>query len=487
MKTFDNIIIGSGINGLVAASVLAKKGRKVLLLERNEQIGGCIRSDEATEPGFVHDVMATTFVLFITSPAYAVLADDLHARGLEFCQPEFPSGVLMDDGRSCVISMNADDNRARLNALSPGDGDRMRENVGEIGANAELIFALLGSELWSLATAKLLAKAAWKMGPHALTRFFGRGLDTARRWLETEYKSEVSQALWAPWVLHTGLGPESTYSGQMGRVIAFALEAAGAPIVKGGAKNILTAFEKLITDFGGEIRTGADVERIIVKNAKAIGVRLSDGEEIGVSRSVIASVAPKALYQNLLAGSGIDSTVVEEAKSYRYGKGDMQIHYSLHGKPQWANEELSKVALLHLSDGIDSVSKASNEAERGMIPENPTVCVGQPTSFDPSRCPEGKSILWLQLPEVPRHVKGDAAGKINIPADGKWTSELKEAYADRIEARLRKHIKNFDEIKGVRTSYSPGDLEAMNVNLVGGDPYGGYCGIDQFFVWRPLG
>jgi len=109
MKTFDNIIIGSGINGLVAASVLAKKGRKVLLLERNEQIGGCIRSDEATEPGFVHDVMATTFVLFITSPAYAVLADDLHARGLEFCQPEFPSGVLMDDGRSCVISMNADD------------------------------------------------------------------------------------------------------------------------------------------------------------------------------------------------------------------------------------------------------------------------------------------------------------------------------------------------------------------------------------------
>ncbi len=70
MADADYIIVGSGINALVAASLLGRKGHKVLVLERNARIGGCILTDEITEPGFLHDVMATTFVLFITSPAF---------------------------------------------------------------------------------------------------------------------------------------------------------------------------------------------------------------------------------------------------------------------------------------------------------------------------------------------------------------------------------------------------------------------------------
>ena len=80
-----------------------------------------------------------------------------------------------------------------------------------------------------------------------------------RGWLESSYRSDLFRALWAPWVLHLGLGPESAYSGKMTKVIAFATEAAGTPIVKGGAKNLLAAFRKLIEDKGGAIRTNADV------------------------------------------------------------------------------------------------------------------------------------------------------------------------------------------------------------------------------------
>lgn len=144
------------------------------------------------------------------------------------------------------------------------------------------------------------------------------------------------------------------------------------------------------------------------------------------------------------------------------------------------------MALLHLTSGLDGVSRATNECERGLLPAEPTVCVGQPASFDPSRAPDGKSILWLQLPEAPRFIKGDAAGEIATPADGRWTDELRELYADRIEALLSRHIENFAEIKLARRAYSPADLEAMNMNLVGGDPYGGFCGLDQFFLWRPF-
>ena len=141
------------------------------------------------------------------------------------------------------------------------------------------------------------------------------------------------------------------------------------------------------------------------------------------------------------------------------------------------------MALIHLADGIDSVSKSSNEAERGMLPEVPTICVGQPHRLDPTRCPDGKAILWLQIPDAPRVIKGDAAGEIDTVPE--WSEEMREAFADRVEGILAKHIRNWDAIKLKRRAYSPADLQAMNVNLVGGDPYGGACTLDQFFVWRP--
>lgn len=485
MATPDHIVVGSGINALVCAAILAGKGAKVLVLERNDRIGGCIRTEEITAPGFVHDVMATTFVLFITGPAFGALGKDLARHGLEFCHTGTPTGVLKPDGSHAVQTTDRAANVAAFNALAAGDGDQYARDVDGIGANAGLLFGLLGGSLWSYPTFKLLAGDAWRRGPRGLAAFLGNALVPARGWLETSYQSKTMQALWAPWVLHAGLGPEDAFSGQIAKVIAFALEAAGAPIVKGGARNLLAAFEALIRERGGEIRTGADVASIVQKDGRAAGVRLASGEEISAARSVVCSVTPTQLYDRLLAGAAPESDT-EAVKKYRYGKGNFQIHYALDKPPAWRGEGLGKVALLHLTPGLDGVSKACNEAARGMLPEVPTICVGQPHALDPSRCPEGKAILWLQLPEAPRHIKGDAAGKLDAPADGQWTEALREAYADRAEAILVNHIDGFKESVIARRAYSPADLEAMNVNLVGGDPYGGSSTIDQSFLWRPF-
>ena len=245
------------------------------------------------------------------------------------------------------------------------------------------------------------------------------------------------RALFAPWVLHCGLGPESAYGGEMVKVIGFALEAAGAPIVKGGAQNALDAFGKLIADRGGTIRTGADVERIeLDEQGKARGVRLGDGTELSAGKGVICSVAPGQLYGRLLKHQSVPQEVSEGLAHFRHGKGNMQIHYALSSPPRWKAGDLGKVALLHLTPGLDGVSRASNECERGLLPAAPTICVGQPTALDPSRAPAGKAILWLQLPEAPRHIKGDALGEIAAPADGAWNEAVREQYADRIEAIL---------------------------------------------------
>lgn len=484
---FDYVIAGSGINALVAASLLGLRGRKVLVLERNDRIGGCIRSEACTAPGFIHDVMATTFVLFLLSPAYAALGRELEARGLAFSHPEIPTGVLTPDGRSLTLGRDRAANIAAFDALAPGDGGCYGRDMERLGADAPFLFALLGGRLWSWPMARLVAKETWRRGPRGLAAFFGEALGTARNWLEPRYRSDLFHALMAPWVLHTGLGPESAYSGQMTKVIAFALEAAGAPIVTGGAGNILEAFAKLITDHGGECRTGSDADEIVLDaNGRAAGLRLAGGETIMARQGVICSMTPAQLYGRLLRNVTAAGPQREAAASFVHGKGNMQIHYALNSAPDWPSPELGKVALLHLTSGLNGVSRAVNEAERGLLPAEPTICAGQPTAFDPSRAPEGKAILWLQLPEAPRHLKGDAAGQISVPADGKWDEATREAYADRVEALLARHIPGFRRTVISRRAYSPADLEAMNSNLVGGDPYGGACGIDQFFLWRPL-
>ncbi len=174
------------------------------MLERNDRIGGCIRTEEITAPGFVHDVMATTFVLFITSPAYAALAADLGRHGLEFCHTKAPTGVLRPDGSHLIQRM---DRPANIAAFGRRRRRNMPTDVGDIEKNAGLLFGLLGGGLWTYPTFKLLAGEAWRRGRASSAAFLGEALVPARGWLETSYESELARALWAPWVLHAGLGP----------------------------------------------------------------------------------------------------------------------------------------------------------------------------------------------------------------------------------------------------------------------------------------
>jgi phytoene dehydrogenase-like protein len=487
MGEADYVVVGSGINALVAAAMLGGKGRRVVVLERNDRIGGTIRTEEATVPGFRHDVMATTWVLFLLSPAFAALGKDLAERGLAFSHTDTPTAVLRPDGEAVVFSTDRARNRATFEALAAGDGDAFERAMAGVAADAPFLFQLLGGPLWTAGMARRVLAEALRRGPRRLAAFFGEALESARGHLETTYAAEATRALWAPWVLHTGLGPESAYSGAMAKVIAFAIEAAGCPIATGGADRALAAFERLIRDRGGVIHTGADVERIVRgPGDRAAGVRLADGTRIAAGRGVIASVTPGQLYGRLLSGDPLPPEVEAGTRNYRRGKGNLQIHYALDRPPRWRTPGLERVALVHLTPGLDGVSRAANEAERGLLPAEPTVCVGQPTALDPSRAPEGKAILWLQLPDAPRILKGDAAGTIPVPADGAWTEAVREAYADRVEDLLAGHIEDFRATVLGRRVLSPADLSALNVNLEEGDPYGGFCGIDQFFLWRPF-
>jgi phytoene dehydrogenase-like protein len=480
MAALDFAIIGSGINALTAGALLAKAGKRVALFERAPVAGGCLRSEELA-PGVLHDPLATTFVLWVTGGAHALLAADLARHGLTFCTTDTPTGVLLPDGRALVYKMDRAANIAAFNAAAPGDGDRLAADLDDFASKADLLFGLMGGDPWSRGTLKLLGKESWSRGPKGLLATMGGTFASMRGWLETSFDSDLTRALWAPWCLHAGLGPEAAFSGQMGQVIGFALEAAGAPVVKGGAAQMVRALSAIITENGGTVRTSAPVAEILVAGGKAYGLRLDSGEEIAAG-GVLASVTPHQLYGQLIDAPERR----EDLRKYRYGKGNFQLHYALKGPLRWSAPGLENVQLLHLTPGLDGVSKAGNECERGLLPETPTLCVGQPCAADPTRAPEGQTTLWLQLPEAPRLVKGDAAGIIAPPTDGRWTEILREQFADRAEAILARHIPGFRESILTRRALSPADLEGMNMNLVGGDPYGGACTLEQFFAWRPF-
>jgi phytoene dehydrogenase-like protein len=476
----DIAVVGSGINALAAAAMLAKSGNRVAVFEREAVAGGCMRTEELA-PGVVYDPLATTFVLWVTGGAHGALAADLARHGVEFCATDTPTGVLLPDGRALVYKTDRAANIAAFDAAHAGDGAQLGADLDDFASKAGLLFGLMGGDPWSGATAKLLAKEAWARGAHGLASTMGGALTSMRGWLETSFQSDLSRALWAPWCLHAGLGPEAAFSGQMGQVIGFALEAASAPVVKGGAANMVRALVAIIEEHGGRVRTSAEVAEITVERGRATGLVLADGERVTAGK-VLASVTPNQLYERLAP----QPERRDDLRKYKYGKGNFQLHYLLNGPVRWKTRGLEQVQLLHLTPGLDGVSKAGNEAERGLLPAVPTICVGQPCAADPSRAPAGQSVLWLQMPEAPRHVKGDALGEIAVPADGQWTPALREAYADRIEAILAPHIEGFAEAKLKRRAISPADLQGYNINLVGGDPYGGACALDQFFLWRPF-
>jgi phytoene dehydrogenase-like protein len=475
----DAVVVGSGINSLACAALLARAGWAVRVLEREDVLGGAVRTAELTEPGYLHDVFSAWHPLWVGGPAHAELGEELAARGLEYLNTDLPTATAFPDGASAFLHRTADANVAQ-------HGEAWGTMLEAFFPNADLAFGILGTELWSKAGLGLGFKAYRRLGRRGLAAFVGELAVSSRDWLTATFESERTHGLLAPWVLHTGLGPDAAASGYMTQVIAVAVQEGGMPIPRGGGARLVDALAQLIRDHGGELETGRDVERILMSDGHASGVRLRDGETLSATRAVIANVTPTQLYGRLLEGVDLPSDIRQRGTRFRYGRAEMQIHFALSEPARWVGDErLAETAIVHVTPGLDGVSRAVNEAERGLLPAEATIVTGQPLTMDASRAPEGAGLLWIQLQELPWKAKGDAAGEIDV-GDGTWTESLRERYADRIQARLARHIANLDAATRTRVALSPADLVAANINLEQGDPYSGSLALDQNFLWRPF-
>ncbi len=481
---FDAIVIGSGLNSLVCAAVLAKAGKRVCLLERESTFGGCIKSDSQSLPGFIFDLMSTSHVQFITSPAYAELAEDLHAAGLEYCTNENPVGVITPTGRALVLNTDQAESARRISAISTADAAVYQRMLGDFQDQADVVFGLLSTEPWSWSTAKILFRTLRARGVMGMIGLFATLLKPTRTVVETEIESEEMKALLAPGCLHCGMSPGAPLSNLMGNLVTLSLAQAADPLVKGGSENLVESFTTFLEARGATLKTHADVCEIESTGGTATGVRLANGDTFN-AHHIVANVTPTQLYRRLLPSQDVPENVARETQAYRYGRSCLMMHLALKEKPAWVNDQMSDVALLHVTSGLESVLRAVSEAERGLLPAEPTVCIVQPCAVDTSRAPDGQWILWLQLLEMPTVIKGDSLGQIAVE-EGEWTASVKEQVGNRILSYLEQVIPNLGEALIWKQVLSPTDLEGMNINLVGGDPYSGDCAINQQLFFRPL-
>jgi phytoene dehydrogenase-like protein len=486
MTSYDAVVVGSGHNALITAAYLARDGWSVLVLERNDRPGGLVRTEELTRPGFLHDTYSTAHPLLVTGPAYAELGPELTELGLEYRNTRYPTGVSFPSGETAVLSTDAEENVAEAERLSPGDGAALAKLLKDFEPMAGPVFGLFAADLSAPDSTKVIHEllhnpdGGYSEFAHLFTL-------TARDLLEQRFRSPVLRGMLAPWTMHLGRGPDEANSGLWIILALMALTMAGMPIPAGGGERLAHALVALIQRHGGQVECHQQVDQILVEHGRAVGVVTTEGEVLLATRAVVASVNPDQLYLKLLAHEAgvVPPLIRSQAAEFRYGRGCVQVHLALSEPPRFADERLAGVGQPHLAGGLNATSRAINEALRGLLPAEPTISFDTPSTLDPSRCPPGKAVARLQLLDVPCHVRGDAAGEIQV-GDAGWTEDVKNAFADRVIELAGRHAPNLPGAILDRYVIAPDDLARFNPNCGPGDPYGGSHDLSQSYVFRPL-
>ena len=480
---YDAIVVGAGHNGLACAIHLASKGWRVGVFEAKTEAGGAVKTRALTLPGFRHDIAAMNLSMFAGSPFLREHREGLGRHGLEFVPAEHCFASAFPDDTWFGVSKSLATTLARLEAISPRDAASWQRLLAQFGRDAPHIFGLLGNVMPSFAALKVIWQA-WRQKGTAWTlemlRFL---LSSTRTWADRNFESPKVKATLAAWGMHLDFAPDISGGALFPYLESMTNQAFGMVIGKGGADIMIKAMTGYLAELGGELHLGSPVAAIEHSLGSADGIVLANGERITAGKAVIANLTPQVLFNKLLPdGTGHPDTD-EKFRAFRPGPGTMMVHLALSSPLKWkAGEDLSQFAYVHIAPSLDYMTRAYSQAMDGLLPEAPVLVIGQPTAIDPSRAPDGKHVLWVQVRVLPKIVKGDAAGKITATA---W-SDIREAYADRIVGMIEAYAPGVTRQILGRAVFSPDDLEAENACLIGGDNLSGSHHLDQNFLFRPV-
>ncbi|HEU4564486.1 MAG TPA: NAD(P)/FAD-dependent oxidoreductase, partial [Gemmatimonadaceae bacterium] len=429
MSEYDAVVVGAGPNGFAAAITLAGAGLRVLLREAASEVGGGLRSAELTLPGYIHDVCATVHPLGVSSPLLRHLP--LAEHGVEWVHAPAALAHPLDDGTVALLRRSVEETAATLGE----DGQAWRRMLEPLAAR------------WLTLAADVLAPLRVPRHPLMMAHFALRALRSAAGLARGAFRGERARALLVGNAAHSMVPLHQSPTAAFGLTLVAAGHAAGWPIVRGGSRRLAAALAEHFRSLGGEIVTGAPLERI---------------DELDGVPTVLLDLTPRQILR--VAGHRLPAKYRDALERFRYGAGVFKVEWALSEPIPWRSPECAQALTVHLGGTTAEIVEAEDAPLAGRIPEQPFVLLGQPTLFDPSRAPAGGHIAWAYC-----HVP------FGSPED----------MTARIEAQVERFAPGFRDCIVARCALAPADLERHDANLVGGDISAGVMDLRQIF-FRPV-
>ena len=426
-RRFDVTIVGAGPNGLTAAAVLSLSGLAVLVLERNQSIGGGCRTEALTLPGFSHDVCAAIHPMGVVSPIFRALR--LGEHGVEWRSAPLPLAHPLDDGRVAILSRRLADTEATLGRDGPAWSRLMRP------------FLERHREFFT----DILRPVRIPQNPLLMARFGCVALQSCMSVLK-RFEDTPARALFAGNAAHSFLSLTAAGSASFGMVLALAGHAIDWPCARGGSQTIVETLAQRARQAGCEIRTGIEIRHI---------------SEVPSSRVTMFDVTPRQL--QTIAGEALSRSYRSQLSRFSYGPGTFKLDYALTDKIPWRSPECSMAATVHVGGTAEEIARSEAEATSGRVPEEPFVLVAQQTHIDETRAPIGAHTGWAYC-HVPAGCEVDMT--------------------ERIERQIERFAPGFRDTIMARHLMKPLQFEAHNPNMIGGDIGGGANTLRQF-LFRP--
>ncbi|MEU5122654.1 phytoene desaturase family protein [Streptomyces asoensis] len=473
----DAVVIGAGPNGLVAANLLADAGWSVEVLEEQPEPGGAVRHDRSVDPEFVNDLFSSFYPLAVSSPVLSGLR--LHEHGLRWSHAPSVLAHPLTDGGCAVLDRRIDVTADSLDAFHTGDGAAWRR-LHEVWDQLRpgILDALFTPFPPVRATARLAARLRTAGG----LRMARTLVLPVRRLGEEEFRGEGGRLLLAGNALHADLAPEAAGSGGFGWLMSMLGQSYGFPVPAGGSGALTEALLRRLRSRGGTLRCGQRVDRIVVRDGRAVGVRTTDGELLAGHRAVLADVSVPALYGALLEPEHLPPQVLADLERFQWDFATFKVDWALGGKVPWQAPAAHRAGTVHLADGMDELTRFASQIAVHQVPDRPFSLFGQMTTSDPGRSPAGTESAWAYT-HVPQRVDGDAGDE---GLTGRWDASEQERMADRVERQVERFAPGFRSLIRARRILAPPTLQSLDANLHGGAINGGTAALHQQLFFRPL-